>query len=124
MGSMTMARDRIQTRYGFPPEPPSPASLPAAVPWDSEIQQLSGLWIKHGCACGHVGISPLRRMAADHGWRLTLHQVVTRYRCSKCGSKSPEVLVLLDTPTGGAVGAIGLGRGRALDLRGAGQAAK
>lgn len=116
-----MARDRIQTRYGFPPEPDPPASLPAEVPWDTEIQYLSGFWIKHGCGCGHVGISPLRRMAADHGWRLTLRQVATRYRCRECGGKAPVLLVLVDTPTGGAVGAIGLGRGRELDLRGAGE---
>jgi hypothetical protein len=64
-----MMKDRIATRFGFPPDRDKPASLPAEVPWEAPIHELSGLWIARLCTCGRSSLYPLRRMAADLGWQ-------------------------------------------------------
>lgn len=112
-----MARDRIETRFGFPPQPSQPASLPAAIPWKTPIHQLTGLWISRQCSCGSSSLYPLRRMAADLGWQRTLADLVPAFRCRECGSREFLRLELVDDPTAGVDGAIGNVTRRALDLR-------
>lgn len=82
--------------YPFPPAP-TIAELPAAVPWDSAIADLAGLWLECRCGCGENAYLPLRRLAAQLGWKRTLRTILPRLKCSSCGGR-PDVVNLLAEP--------------------------
>jgi hypothetical protein len=72
------------SKYGFPPL--RDTTLPDSVPWNTPISELSGLWLLKDCPdCGEAKV-PLRKIAADRGWKLTLRTIVPRLRCGQCGN--------------------------------------
>lgn len=81
------------------PDPPVP--LPDAVPWDTAISALAGWWMGCQCSdgCHHMKLMPLRLMASERGWHLTLRQIVPRVLCGRC-RKPPARLWLTDDPAG------------------------
>ena len=87
--------------------------LPDSVPWDTPISELSDLWLLKDCArCGEEKV-PLRLVASERGWRLTLRIIVPRLRCIRCGNPLRRAR-LTDDP-GGTEGRHGA-RPRLLDL--------
>jgi len=93
-----MARDDPPTRYPLPPEDIS-GVLPPTIPWDTPIAELSSCWLAISCDCGTSSLLPLRLMAAQRGWKLTLRSIVPRLRCKQCGGR-PGRVVLTVTPAG------------------------
>jgi hypothetical protein len=84
-------RDRgDKTRFGYPPEGNSFEPFPQAVPWDKSISELTNWWLAVDCCRGTVRM-PLRLMAAERGWQLTLREVVRHLRCSQCGQRPKTV---------------------------------
>lgn len=86
MSSTNRHRDD-KTPFGWPPLRDIP--LPAEVPWDTHIHLLSGLSIARTCsACNTVGGGyPIRLLAAELGWFLTLREIVPRLKCKGCGRR-------------------------------------
>jgi hypothetical protein len=81
-----------KSRHGFPPE--RDRDLPEAVPWDRPIHELTGLWLVIRCGgCGGGTEVPLRLMAAEHGWNLTLRTIVPKLRCrvESCRARPSKV---------------------------------
>lgn len=87
------------TPYPLPELPDSP-HLPAEVPWDTGIAELSGLWLCLEC-CRGTTFYPLRLMAAKQGWNITLREIVPRLKCKHCGA-SPATVSLTDSASGRA----------------------
>lgn len=71
------------TRYPFPELRPV-YELPSAIPWDTPIAELSGLWLVVECLDHGSMLYPLRRMAADVGHKRTLRSIVPKLKCGKC----------------------------------------
>lgn len=101
------------TRYGYPPD--VQAVRPIEPPWEIPLHMLAGLWLEGHCTCGRR-LYPLRLMAAEQGWNMTLRRVVPRLRCRICDER-PDRLRLLDDPATGASGRIGGGKRWELPLR-------
>lgn len=93
------------SKYGFPPL--NGRALPESIPWDTPISELSELWVLKDCAdCGE-GKVPLRLIAAQRGWKLTLRTIVPRLRCSECGNTLRRARLTADAAgTGGRHGAL------------------
>jgi hypothetical protein len=85
------ARDD-HTRYGLPPERAPFEPFPAEIPWDTPISDLSSWWLE--IRAGDVTSRyPLRLMAAEQGWQVTLREIVPRLRSASNGR--PESILLL-----------------------------
>lgn len=92
-----MSRGDQQTRYGFPPERDPYEAFPATIPWDTPISEMG--WHLVRVCCNTRSVYPLRLMAAQQGWHLTLRDIVPRIRCSTCGQQ-PAALRLHKNGTG------------------------
>jgi hypothetical protein len=80
--------------------------FPTEIPWDRPISEMSGWWLEYR-GDGRVGAYPLRLLAAQMGWNVTLRQLVPRI----IAKRKPTELYLVDTPQGegGRYGAKALG---------------
>lgn len=94
-------RDRDdKTPYGFPPL--LDQRLPAKIPWDTGIAELTGFCIEIACPdCGTVSM-PLRYLAARIGHKRTLRSIVPRLRCKKCGGRPSLVRLRRMNDAGGS----------------------
>lgn len=90
-----------KTRYPLPPERDPFEPFPDTIPWNTPISELQW-WLEIGCSCGETVKYPLRLMAAEQGWKLTLSAIVPRLRCSRCNSR-PETVRLDEDGTGQAI---------------------
>lgn len=80
------------TRYGFPPDRPAFEPFPTEIPWDTPIHEISGWWLNIEADDGSSIRTPLRLMAAEHGWKLTLRQILPRL--SREGIPPRQVMLL------------------------------
>jgi hypothetical protein len=80
--------------------------FPTEIPWDRPISEMSGWWLEYRTG-NNVGAYPLRLLAAQRGWNVTLRQIVPRI----IAKRNPDELYLVDTPQGegGRYGAKALG---------------
>ena len=95
LGKTTMP-DARKTPFPFPPLEGAEVRFPDAPPLDVEIARMSNWWLRLTCACGDTH-TPLRLLAAERGWRITLRRLVPKLRCKRCGERPASVL-LEDTP--------------------------
>ena len=86
-----------------PPLPAVTPPFPSAPPWSAGLAELAHLWLSVRCACKAGGALPLRYLAAAHGWKMPLSDVVGRLRCTNCGER-PVSVELVDDPAIGAAG--------------------
>lgn len=87
-----------ETPFPYPPLEGAETIFPDTPPWDTPICRLSNWWFAMTCDCG-TKHHPLRLMAAERGWRLTLRRIVPTLRCKTCGQR-PTGVMLVDTPQG------------------------
>lgn len=87
-----------ETPFPFPPIEGAEVRFPEKPPLDVEIFRISNWWLRTTCSCGDRH-HPLRLMAAERGWRITLRQVVPLLKCQRCGER-PSRVMLIDTPQG------------------------
>jgi hypothetical protein len=74
-----------------PPLPAVKPSFPAEPPWSAGLAELSGLWLSVSCKCAaHTGL-PFRYLAAAHGWKTRLSDIVARLKCTNCGERPSSV---------------------------------
>jgi hypothetical protein len=99
-----------------PPLPAIAPPFPAEPPLDAGLADLAPWWLETRCRCGHVAFLPLRRLAAERGWRTPLRAILPRLRCRACRAAPARVDLIAD-PAGEAVGAGG-GSGHRLALVG------
>lgn len=99
-----------------PPAPAIAPPFPANAPWSTGLADLAHLWLDVRCACGAHSSLPFRYLAAVHGWKTPLSDVVGRLRCAKCGER-PASVDLLDNPMLGASGVPSSGKGNRLRLK-------
>lgn len=76
--------------------------LPAEVPWDVPISELSAFWLHVRCKCGRSSSLPLRLLVADYGWDETPRAVVPHLRCAGMGTarlcgQSPASVLLAES---------------------------
>lgn len=91
-----MPREHHPHRFPFPPARDPFEAFPTSVPWDTPIAEISSRWLELRCAaCDKATMYPLRLMAAERGWELTLRTIVPRLRCQGCGAK-PTTLQLVE----------------------------
>jgi hypothetical protein len=89
---MSRARDD-KTRYGLPPPPDPWAKFPTEIPWDRPLAELNSLWLDIR-AEGLTTKYPLRLMAAEQGWQVTLREAVDRLRSKQTGAAPDRVLLV------------------------------
>ncbi len=89
-----------------PPVPEPHPPFPTAPPLDTGLADLAWLWLVVHCGCGAKASLPLRRLAADLGWRTPLGAVTPRLSCQKCGAR-PASIDLTDDPMLGVQGVAG-----------------
>jgi hypothetical protein len=96
-------------RFPLPSERNPFEPFPDAVPWDMPISELSKWWLHLQCGrCEHTTYIPLRLLAAQRGWFVTLRQIVPRLRCSRLGcDHAPPTLCRLDQDASGVNGRAG-----------------
>lgn len=82
----------LQTPFPFPPLEGAEARFPETPPLDVEIFRMSSWWLRITCGCGDTH-TPLRLLAAQRGWRITLRQLVPKLRCTRCGARPGSVLL-------------------------------
>lgn len=81
-----------RTRYGFPPERDPFEPFPAEVPWATPICELQW-WLDVRIFEPYWSARlPLRLLAAEHGWQLTLRQVLPRLRHD---GRAPDQIILV-----------------------------
>lgn len=86
-----MGRERGDTtRYGFPPQRDPYEPFPREIPWDTPISDISGFWL-HIEGAKSTTEYPLRLMAAQRGWNVTLREIVPRLK----DEHGPPLRVLL-----------------------------
>src|ERR1700761_1371679 len=100
------------TPYGFPDLQIS-QQLPASIPWDTPIAEMTGLSIEIQCIDHGTVDMPLRYLAAHIGHKRTLRTIVPKLKCRKCGSR--PIRALLHQHNDAAVGAMER-KARSLDL--------
>jgi hypothetical protein len=93
-------RDVPATPFPFPPVDGAEVRFPDQPPLDVEIFRMSNWWLQITCDCG-IRHTPLRLLAAERGWRVTLRQLVPKLRCKTCGQR-PTSVMLEDTADGDA----------------------
>jgi hypothetical protein len=93
-------RETQKTPFPFPPVDGAEVRFPDKAPLDVEIFRMSNWWLKITCACGDRH-TPLRLLAAEQGWRITLRQLVPKFRCQTCLQRPTSVL-LEDNSDGGS----------------------
>jgi len=86
-----------------PPLPAAKPTFPAEPPWSTGLAELAHLWLSIRCECRAGGALPLRYLAAAHGWKMPLSDVVGRLKCTNCGQR-PSSVELVDNATTGATG--------------------
>jgi hypothetical protein len=97
-----MTRDRGDTtRFGLPPVGAAFASFPSEPPLDVPLAELARWWLEIQCSCGKMVQLPLRRLAADLGWAMTLGSALPRLKCRRCG-KAPKLVRIVNDPGGEA----------------------
>lgn len=79
------------SKYGFPPL--IDQHLPATVPWDTPIAELSGLILQMTCDCGRSVGMPFRLLAAHHGHKRTLRSMLRDIKCKACGRPPPKLAI-------------------------------
>ena len=80
------------SKYGFPPL--LDQRLPAEVPWDTPIAELSGLSLSVTCDCGRSLRMPLRLLAATIGHKRTLRIILPKIVCKTCGAKPVHIALV------------------------------
>ena len=83
---------RDDTRYGWPPDRDPFEPFPTVIPWDVPISELSNLWL-YISGGGRTVEMPLKLMAAQRGWNLTLRQIIPRLK--QDGTDLPPECVML-----------------------------
>lgn len=96
----TNMRDVTPTPFPFPPLEGGEVRFPESPPLGVEIFRMSNWWLRITCPCGDRS-TPLRLLAAERGWRVTLRDLVPKLRCSTCGQR-PSSVHLEDTAAGEA----------------------
>lgn len=86
------------TKFPFPPREGALTTFPVEPPFDVPISSMARWWLRPVCSCG-IPAYPLRLMAAERGWQVTLRQVLPRMVCRSCRRRPYEVW-LVDEPTG------------------------
>ena len=86
-----------------PPIPDPMPPFPTEPPLSAGLAELAGLWLDVRCRCGRTSFPPLRLLAARHGWRTPLGDVLPRLRCSRCRT-APATVDLIADPANGATG--------------------
>lgn len=92
-----MPPEKPKPPFPFPPRETALTKFPDTIPWDTPISQMANWWIKTRCG-GETGAYPLRLLAAERGWDLTLRDLVRRLVCEGTGERG--ALWLVDTPQG------------------------
>jgi hypothetical protein len=67
-----------------PPLPAATPPFPREPPWSAGLAELAHLWLSIRCECRAGGALPLRYLAAAHGWKTPLSDVVGRLKCTNC----------------------------------------
>ncbi len=88
-----------KTRYGYPPQL---EAFHPAEPLDYPLMELAGMHLVTHCRCG-MRPYPLRLMAAQVGWGVTLRQLLPKLVCKICGERPARSRLVAD-PVHGAAG--------------------
>lgn len=81
-----------KTRYGLPPQRDPFEPFPTEIPWDAPLSEISGWWLDIHAGDGSSVRYPLRLMAGEIGWTVTLRQAVDRLR--RDGKPPARVLLI------------------------------